>query len=386
MVMFMFVVSVSVFGQNTNQTQTGYFLNAQYTNKMGGEFFFSSDTGSGVSGTSYGARLDDIGQVNGGIKPHVTIGKGIAYTLRPTSVRFKYWLIYNSQYHSLIRFAFAIGNDSGSTYWNSTSPNQDLGATQGFQTVTFPVGSGGVLNCNQFFMAFHSPLTEGNNLHWLFYFDEIEILVNNVWIPIDGGTGTAQIPPTPMFLNPPIGHVFYSLPACFDWQQVSGLTYQFQTAGNPEFTNLLINQTVVGSSFCINSLPNGYYWAGLKARYTNQPSWALSGRGVRNFGIQIPTGINQNGTGIPKEFNLHQNYPNPFNPVTNIKFDIPQKGNVKLAVYDITGKEVEILLNENMNPGSYTADFDASALASGVYFYKLQTDSYANTKKMMLVK
>lgn len=89
---------------------------------------------------------------------------------------------------------------------------------------------------------------------------------------------------------------------------------------------------------------------------------------------------------VPSEFSLFQNYPNPFNPVTNIKFDIPKAGNVSLKVFDITGKEVAELVNENMQAGSYNYDFDASGLASGVYFYRVTSGSYTNIKKMVLVK
>ncbi len=94
--------------------------------------------------------------------------------------------------------------------------------------------------------------------------------------------------------------------------------------------------------------------------------------------------INNNQT--PKEFNLHQNYPNPFNPVTNIKFDIPKSGFVKLKVFDISGKEVSTLISKEMNAGSYTFDFDGSSLSSGVYFYKLETPDYSSIRKMILVK
>ncbi|MBN8585299.1 MAG: T9SS type A sorting domain-containing protein [Ignavibacteria bacterium] len=98
------------------------------------------------------------------------------------------------------------------------------------------------------------------------------------------------------------------------------------------------------------------------------------------------TGINQNGTTIPDNFSLSQNYPNPFNPVTNIKFNLPKSGYVKLVVFDVMGREVATMLNENLNAGSYTADFDASNLSSGIYFYKLVTADFTDTKKMMLVK
>ena len=89
---------------------------------------------------------------------------------------------------------------------------------------------------------------------------------------------------------------------------------------------------------------------------------------------------------IPNYYFLNQNYPNPFNPVTNIKFGIPESGNVRLVVYDILGREVATLMNERKNPGTYEVNFDASQFASGIYFYSLQTERVTETKRMLLVK
>ena len=89
---------------------------------------------------------------------------------------------------------------------------------------------------------------------------------------------------------------------------------------------------------------------------------------------------------IPKELSLHQNYPNPFNPITMIRYDLPQQATVKIAVYDMIGREVATLVNETKEAGSYEVNFAASQLASGVYFYKLSAGSYTSMKKLMLMK
>jgi hypothetical protein len=89
---------------------------------------------------------------------------------------------------------------------------------------------------------------------------------------------------------------------------------------------------------------------------------------------------------VPNYYFLNQNYPNPFNPVTNIKFGIPESGDVRLVVYDILGREVKTLLNEYKNPGTYEVQFDASNMASGIYFYSLQTQRGIETKRMLMVK
>jgi hypothetical protein len=89
---------------------------------------------------------------------------------------------------------------------------------------------------------------------------------------------------------------------------------------------------------------------------------------------------------IPTSFSLSQNYPNPFNPATTIKYDLPQNSNVTLKVYDILGKEVATLVNENEQAGTYTVKFNANNLASGIYFYRINAGSFSQTKKFILMK
>lgn len=89
---------------------------------------------------------------------------------------------------------------------------------------------------------------------------------------------------------------------------------------------------------------------------------------------------------VPTVFNLSQNYPNPFNPSTTIKFSIPEKSSVLIKVYDAIGREVETLVNKDMEPGYYKYDWNASKHSSGVYFYRMQAGSFTSVKKLMLVK
>lgn len=98
------------------------------------------------------------------------------------------------------------------------------------------------------------------------------------------------------------------------------------------------------------------------------------------------TAVDPIGNNIPGTFSLEQNYPNPFNPATTIKFSVPKTGFITLKIYDMVGREVASLVNNNINAGTYKADFDASMLGSGVYFYKLVGDGFTDTKKMILVK
>lgn len=89
---------------------------------------------------------------------------------------------------------------------------------------------------------------------------------------------------------------------------------------------------------------------------------------------------------VPTEYSLSQNYPNPFNPETNIKFSIPKFSSVKISIFDISGREVETLVNEKLSAGTYQADWNASNFSSGVYFYKIFAGDYFETKRMLLIK
>jgi len=89
---------------------------------------------------------------------------------------------------------------------------------------------------------------------------------------------------------------------------------------------------------------------------------------------------------LPVKYDLSQNYPNPFNPTTKIEYSITSNNFVKLSIYDITGKEVKVLVNEMKNAGYYTLEFNASGLSSGVYFYRLSTDNFSSVKRMVVLK
>lgn len=103
------------------------------------------------------------------------------------------------------------------------------------------------------------------------------------------------------------------------------------------------------------------------------------------YELQIPTSVDE-GTDLIKTFQLYQNFPNPFNPTTKIKFSIPASAKVLIKVYDVLGKEVKTLFDEYRDAGTYEIDFDASNLPSGIYYYRMISGSYSETKKMILLR
>lgn len=105
-----------------------------------------------------------------------------------------------------------------------------------------------------------------------------------------------------------------------------------------------------------------------------------------SFLAPVSTSIDEGTSSLPTQFELKGNYPNPFNPTTNIAYSVPTNSEVQLAVYDMLGRQVAILVNGTQAPGNYTVNFDATNLSSGMYLYRLQAGNFTQTQKMMLVK
>ncbi len=123
-----------------------------------------------------------------------------------------------------------------------------------------------------------------------------------------------------------------------------------------------------------------------KIVYDNLTPQKIQGAIVMHNRIIITKDSEEDFIITPVEFALEQNYPNPFNPATTINYSIPEAGNVEMRVYDILGNEVATLVNETRVPGNYSVVFDASSFASGIYIYTLRTNTFVETKKMMLMK
>lgn len=149
----------------------------------------------------------------------------------------------------------------------------------------------------------------------------------------------------------------------------------FLSSDDPELVFGIGNATIVDSVIIrwtngavdksINILPNGKYTA-------------IEGSGV--IGIEPISGE------IPVNYMLSQNYPNPFNPATKIRFSVPNSEFVQIKLYDILGREVSVILSQNLKAGTYEADFNAGSLTSGTYFYRMTAGNYTETRKMALVK
>jgi photosystem II stability/assembly factor-like uncharacterized protein len=183
----------------------------------------------------------------------------------------------------------------------------------------------------------------------------------------------------------------------------NGVNWQYINFGNNDYYFMKTNSA--GHVYA-----GGFYGAGLFRSTNNGNNWQQVDNGIYNrmisalafdnsgFGYagsyygglyktNISTiGITNMSLEIPGEFSLSQNYPNPFNPVTNIEFSIPKSSIVKLVIYDIQGRILETIVNDELSAGTYKADWNAANYSTGVYFYRLEAEGFTQTKRMLLIK
>jgi len=169
------------------------------------------------------------------------------------------------------------------------------------------------------------------------------------------------------------------------WQRDDGWYQTWPLNEDLSYTNATLKTAAMGG-YPLGDLyrwwPTEYSaWQAQKdAEYSRIYGWMESGTDPA-VGIREIT-----GNGLPSKFELGQNYPNPFNPTTEIEYSIPKSGHVSLVVFNDLGQEIAVLFNGSLNTGNYTATFDGSGLASGVYYYQLQSENVTITKKLVLMK
>ncbi|HMQ99156.1 MAG TPA: T9SS type A sorting domain-containing protein, partial [Ignavibacteria bacterium] len=192
----------------------------------------------------------------------------------------------------------------------------------------------------------------------------------------------------PTLLAPPNGAVNQPLNLTLDWNDVFGTAgYKLLVSSDSLFNTTLLDTTIVPSQ---SAMPSGllsgssvYYWRVRGFNVGGFGPWSVTWR----FTTQV-IGIEPISSIIPDRYMLYNNYPNPFNPVTTINFDIPSgvDTDVELVIYDVTGRIAAVLVNSALRPGKYSAVWNASGFASGVYFYRLSAGKFTDIKKMIVVK
>ncbi len=182
------------------------------------------------------------------------------------------------------------------------------------------------------------------------------------------------------------------------WNQINDIRFISQDTGwavhGTPTTGAIMFTSNGGLNWVMDNTQNNWY--DCIEIYSHSKIWSGSSNGrIWYANLNEIVGIGSESNTSPEEFKLYENYPNPFNPVTKIKFQIPLLGGVtgeagrgvftKIIIYDLLGREVTTLVNEQLKPGGYSVDWDGSGFASGVYFYSLVTDGFTETKRMVLI-
>jgi hypothetical protein len=191
---------------------------------------------------------------------------------------------------------------------------------------------------------------------------------------------------TPTHVFPPNRATGISTNPTLRWNAFAGATsYRLQVGRDSAFSAVIVDQSAISDTFYqVGGLLDStmYYWH-VNATYTGgttafSPPWSFRTAG--------PTSVERASSRVPTACELSQNYPNPFNPVTTIEFSLPKPEHVVLTVYDILGAPVGVVVSEYLTAGHYSARWDGTNVASGIYYYRLVAGRFVQTKKMSLVR
>jgi hypothetical protein len=360
---------------------TAFVGNGGNTNYNQGNASFYKTTNGGTTWTVMGSTGGSFGYINGVVFSRQNISFGVAQSAPPNGPGTPYWL--------------SVTTDGGVT-WNLSSAPGVAGAQGSRNTLnvideifycfglsgTSNVGLNRTTNSGSNWSAFTGILpgnfTTGlamgsNKMNGI-----ISTLASSVIIgrTTDGGTTWSTV------------NIGNDMSIGIECKWVPNTNICFIASDWPASSVMMKKSTDAGLTWA-NMTTAGA--AGISHMDFINTGSAVYGYAISYFGNVIKyteslVGITSQNNSVPDGFSLHQNYPNPFNPSTKISFVLPQANNVKLIVYDALGREVAVLVNEFRQAGQWSAEFNASALSSGIYFYRLEAGSFTETKKMLLIK
>jgi hypothetical protein len=233
-------------------------------------------------------------------------------------------------------------------------------------------------------------LTTNNGISWA-----------ATWTDINGGIGypvySMSVSNTNIFAGTENGGVFISSNDGKSWNAVNnGLIERdlYYLASYKQYIFAGSSEYGYGVFF---SIDNGNSWTNSGLTQIHISSLAVNDKYLfagtesgtiwkRPLSDMIPVHVEDGENNLPEKFSLKQNYPNPFNPSTTINYSIAKQSNVTIKIYDLLGRELVTLVNEEKPTGNYAIEFNASSLTSGIYFYQLKAGNYKDTKKLVLLK
>lgn len=200
---------------------------------------------------------------------------------------------------------------------------------------------------------------------------------------------TLGFPGAPVLVSPLNNSNNISLTPTLIWNSISAvINYRLQLSVDSNFTSFVLLDSILTQNYrFIQSglLSNNtkYYW---RVSAKNSYGWGAYST-IWNFKTELISVIQNYNGGLPEVFKVYDNFPNPFNPVTKIRFDLPKNSKIKINIYDLNGREISQPVNSNLKAGYYEVLWDASGLASGIYFCQLSVDNIQYTiKRMVLIK
>jgi photosystem II stability/assembly factor-like uncharacterized protein len=269
----------------------------------------------------------------------------------------------------------ANGNELNDQYWFNSNTGWICGSNVLLKTTN------GGFNWTNYYSNI-PPTSNGSNTLYGIYF----VNQQTGWI----GAGNIDSKNIYKTTNGGLNWVFQNNPAAYyTFPQINDLKFLTPDSGwainGSTAAGAIMFTTNGGNNWIIEEGSN--YWFDCITYFQRHKAWCGSsgGRVWYTYLRSNPVGISGNNS-APLSYALYQNSPNPFNPVTTIKFSIPNNSQVKLSVFDVTGREIEQLLNTELTPGEYRYQFNASNYSSGIYIYRLETAGFTETRKMILIK
>jgi len=225
---------------------------------------------------------------------------------------------------------------------------------------------------------FKSISMVGENIGWVVGYP------NAVLKTVNGGQNFIPNPSIPLLTYPENNSVVFEAP-WFSWQRVYGMLYRLQISTDQSF-NYIESDGIFMLNYAHPYMnykdSTRYYWRSRTENQIGVSDWS----DVWSFSAGHIVGVENDNNSQPTFFSLSQNYPNPFNPTTSLQYTVGSLQFVTIKVYDLLGREIATLINEEKPVGEYEVEFDGTGLPSGIYFYRIKAGSFINTKKMVLLR